>query len=141
MNEHQHERPLVLIVDDLKDGRDLCAEFLSFKGYGVATAGDGVEALEQASALLPDVILMDISLPKLDGLEATRRLRADPQTRDIPVIALTAHALKSARDDALEAGCDSVVTKPCRPTRLEVAIRRQLEQGRGPIDMDVEEEP
>lgn len=138
MIEHRQERPLVLVVDDLEDGRQICAEYLSFKGYGVATAADGVEALEQAFELLPDVILMDISLPRMDGLEATRRLRSDARTRDIPVIALTAHALKSARDSAIEAGCDSVVTKPCPPNELERAVRRQLEQGRGPIDMGEE---
>lgn len=136
MNEPTQQRPLVLVVDDLKDGREMCAEYLTFKGYGVAMAADGVEAVEQAVEHVPDVILMDISLPKMDGLEATRRIRADERTRDVPIIALTAHALKSARDSALEAGCDSVVTKPCPPSQLEEAVRRQLDAGRRRIDSE-----
>ncbi|HVT61716.1 MAG TPA: response regulator [Thermoanaerobaculia bacterium] len=119
--------PLVLVVDDMEDGREICAEYLAFCHYRVATAEDGLEALEKAYELLPDVILMDLSLPRLDGWEATRRLKSDARTRSIPVIALTAHALKDAQDTALEAGCDAVVTKPCVPKELELEIRRQLQ--------------
>ena len=118
--------PLVLVVDDMEDGREICAEYLAFHNYRVATAADGHEALAQAFALLPDLILMDLSLPGLDGWEATRRLKADLRTRDIPVIALTAHALATARDQALEAGCDAVVTKPVLPKDLEREIQRHL---------------
>lgn len=121
---------LVLVVDDVADGREICAEYLAFRGYRVATAADGVEALEKAAALLPDVVLMDLSLPRIDGWEATRRLRADERTRGIRIIALTAHALASAQDSAIEAGCDSVVTKPCQPRDLEAEVRRQLEAAR-----------
>jgi CheY-like chemotaxis protein len=92
----------------------------------VATAVDGLEALDKAFALLPDVILMDLSLPGIDGWEATRRLKQDARTREIPVVALTAHALPSAHERAKEAGCDSVVTKPCLPKDLEAEVRRQL---------------
>jgi CheY-like chemotaxis protein len=119
--------PLVLIVDDVDHGREICAEYLEFRGFRVATAADGLEALDKAFSLLPDVILMDLSLPGIDGWEATRRLKKDDRTRDIPVVALTAHALASAHESAKEAGCDSVVTKPCLPKDLEAEVRRQLE--------------
>jgi CheY-like chemotaxis protein len=118
--------PLVLIVDDVDHGREICAEYLEFRGFRVATAVDGLEALDKAFALLPDVILMDLSLPGIDGWEATRRLKQDARTREIPVVALTAHALPSAHERAKEAGCDSVVTKPCLPKDLEAEVRRQL---------------
>jgi two-component system cell cycle response regulator DivK len=119
--------PLVLIVDDVDHGREICAEYLEFRGFRVATAVDGSEALDKAFALLPDVILMDLSLPVIDGWEATRRLKKDERTKEIPVIALTAHALASAHDSAKAAGCNSVVTKPCLPKDLEAEVRRQLE--------------
>lgn len=122
------EPPLVLIVDDVDDGREICAEYLQFRGFRVATAADGLEALEKAFELLPDLILMDLSLPKLDGWEATRRLKQDERTRTIPVIALTAHALVSTHERAREAGCDAVVTKPVLPRELEQEVRRQLEK-------------
>lgn len=119
--------PLVLVVDDVAHGREICAEYLEFRGFRVATAEDGEEALAKAFELLPDVILMDLSLPRLDGWEATRRLKHDERTRDIPVIALTAHALADAHEKAKSAGCDAVVTKPCLPKDLEAEVRRQLE--------------
>jgi CheY-like chemotaxis protein len=118
--------PLVLVVDDVAHGREIFAEYLEFRGFRVATAADGLEALDKAFDLRPDVILMDLSLPALDGWEATRRLKQDERTRKIPVIALTAHALQSAHDKAKAAGCDSVVTKPCIPKDLEAEVRRQL---------------
>lgn len=120
------ETPLVLVVDDFAAGRELCAEYLEFRGYAVATAADGAEALDKALALRPDAILMDLSLPEIDGWEATRRLRGDERTRGIKIIALTAHALDAERDRALEAGCDEVVTKPVIPKELERVVRRQL---------------
>ena len=118
--------PLVLVVDDVAHGREIFAEYLEFRGFRVATAADGLEALDKAFELLPDIILMDLSLPQLDGWEATRRLKGDERTRTIPIIALTAHALASAHDKAKAAGCDSVVTKPCVPRDLEAEVRRQL---------------
>jgi len=120
------ESPLVLVVDDVDHGREIFAEYLEFRGFRVATAADGLEALEKAFELRPDVILMDLSLPGIDGWEATRRLKLDERTRSIPVIALTAHALASAHDKAREVGCNSVVTKPCLPRELEQEVRRQL---------------
>jgi CheY-like chemotaxis protein len=118
--------PLVLVVDDVAHGREIFAEYLEFRGFRVATAEDGLEAIDKAFDLRPDVILMDLSLPGIDGWEATRRLKQDERTRAIPIIALTAHALASAHDRAKEVGCDSVVTKPCIPKDLEAEVRRQL---------------
>lgn len=120
------EPALVLVVDDVADGREICAEYLVFRRYRVATAADGLEALAKAFELVPDIILMDLSLPEIDGWEATRRLKGDGRTRHIPIIALTAHALRSAHDEALAAGCDAVVTKPVMPRDLEAEVRRQL---------------
>ncbi len=118
--------PLVLVVDDVPDGREIVGEYLKLGGYRMAGAADGMEAVQKAQDLQPDVILMDVWLPKMDGLEATRRIRGDERTRHIPVIALTAHGLASARDKALKAGCDAVITKPFLPEDLEREIRRQL---------------
>jgi CheY-like chemotaxis protein len=120
------DTPLVLIVDDYAEGREICAEYLAFRGFRVATAEDGIEAIAKARELLPDVILMDLSLPRLDGWEASRTIKEDDRTRHIPIIALTAHALSSARERAVAAGCDSVVTKPCLPRNLEAEVRKQL---------------
>jgi CheY-like chemotaxis protein len=120
------QAPLVLVVDDVAHGREIFAEYLEFRGFRVATAEDGLEAMEKAFDLRPDVILMDLSLPGIDGWEATRRLKQDERTRSIPIIALTAHALASAHDRAMEVGCDAVVTKPCIPKDLEAEVRRQL---------------
>jgi two-component system cell cycle response regulator DivK len=117
---------LVLVVDDVDHGREIFAEYLEFRGFRVATAADGLEAIEKAHELLPDIILMDLSLPGIDGWEATRRLKQDDRTRHIPIIALTAHALASAHDRAREVGCNAVVTKPCLPKDLEQEVRRQL---------------
>lgn len=123
--------PLVLVVDDVAHGREIFAEYLEFRGFRVATAADGVEAMDKAFELLPDIILMDLSLPQLDGWEATRRLKADERTSSIPIIALTAHALAAAHDRAKEVGCDAVVTKPCIPKDLEAEVRRQLDARAG----------
>jgi len=120
------EPALVLVVDDVADGREICAEYLLYRKYRVATAADGLEALAKAFDLVPDVILMDLSLPEVDGWEATRRLKGDERTRHIPIIALTAHALQSAHQEALAAGCDAVVTKPVMPRDLEAEVRRLL---------------
>jgi len=126
MSDADEKAPLVLVVDDVAHGREIFAEYLEFRGFRVATAEDGMEAMEKAFELRPDVILMDLSLPKVDGWEATRRLKQDERTRAIPIIALTAHALASAHDRAKEVGCDAVVTKPCIPKDLEAEVRRQL---------------
>ena len=124
MNTEQ--APLILVVDDYEDAREMYAEYLRFCGYRVAEARNGNEALEQAFALLPDLILMDLSLPGMDGWEATRVLKADDETRHIPIVALTGHALAGASEGARKAGCDSFVTKPCLPDDLVVEVRRML---------------
>ena len=118
--------PLILVVDDYEDAREMYAEYLRFCGFRVAEARNGNEALEQAFSLMPDLILMDLSLPGMDGWEATRRLKADERTRQIPVVALTGHALAGASEGAKNAGCDSFVTKPCLPDDLVVEVRRML---------------
>ena len=118
--------PLILVVDDYQDAREMYAEYLQFSGFRVAEARNGNEAVEQALALKPDLILMDLSLPGMDGWEATRRLKADETTRHIPIVALTGHALAGASEGAKKAGCDSFVTKPCLPDDLVVEVRRML---------------
>lgn len=125
-NAPQGTRPLVLVVDDYQDAREMYAEYLEFSGFRTVEARNGQEALAQAFALTPDVILMDLSLPVMDGWEATRRLRADERTRNIPIVALTGHALTGQEDGAKDAGCDAYVTKPCLPDALVREIRRIL---------------
>ena len=120
------EPPLILVVDDYQDAREMYAEYLQFSGFRVAEAKNGNEAVEQALSLKPDLILMDLSLPGMDGWEATRRLKADETTKHIPIVALTGHALAGASEGARKAGCDSFVTKPCLPDDLVVEVRRML---------------
>ena len=120
--------PLVLVVDDFQDNREMFAEFLSLSGFRVAEASTGREAIDRGFDLLPDVILMDLSLPELDGWEATRQLKNDPRTSHIPIVALTGHALADHSREAREAGCDAFLTKPCLPEVLVVEIRRMLER-------------
>lgn len=119
--------PLILVVDDYQDAREMYAEYLQFSGFRVAEARNGNEAVSQAFELKPDLILMDLSLPGMDGWEATRVLKADDRTRHIPVVALTGHALAGASEGAKKAGCDSFVTKPCLPDDLVVEVRRMLD--------------
>jgi two-component system cell cycle response regulator DivK len=110
--------PLVLVVDDFEDNRAMYAVYLTYSGYDVLEAADGREAVDVASTRIPDLIIMDLSLPIMDGWEATRRLKADPRTRHIPIIALTGHALAGHSRDAREAGCDAFLAKPCLPEML-----------------------
>ena len=118
--------PLILVVDDYQDAREMYAEYLQFSGFRVAEARNGNEAVERAFELKPDLILMDLSLPGMDGWEATRQLKSDERTKHIPVVALTGHALAGASEGARKAGCDSFVTKPCLPDDLVVEVRRML---------------
>ena len=127
----EEKPPLILVVDDYQDAREMYAEYLQFSGFRVAEAKNGNEAVEKAFALQPDLILMDLSLPGMDGWEATRRLKADEATRRIPVVALTGHALAGASEGAKKAGCDSFVTKPCLPDDLVVEVRRMLNVKQG----------
>lgn len=118
--------PRVLVVEDYPDGRDLYAEYLSYAGYAVEVATTGEEAVEKAIHGLPDVILMDLSLPVMSGFEATRILKADPRTRDIPVMALSGHVIQPGPANAIAAGCDDFMGKPAMPAEVEQRIRELL---------------
>jgi two-component system, cell cycle response regulator DivK len=118
------DQPLVLLVDDSEDNREVYAQYLAFSGFRVEIAVDGVEAVEKASLLHPDVIVMDLSLPRLDGWEATRQIKSAPATSGIPVIALTGHAVSESKRRALDVGCSGYLTKPCLPDILVSEIRR-----------------
>jgi CheY-like chemotaxis protein len=123
----QEQLPLVLIVEDYEDAREMYAEYLQYAGFRVAEARNGMEALQIAQEMLPDVILMDLALPGMDGWEATRRLKSDERTRRIPVIAVTGHALSGHSDTARKAGCDAFVSKPCLPDALVLEVRKMLD--------------
>ncbi len=125
----QRTPPVVLIAEDFEDARELYREYLEFSGFDVVTAANGREAIQRAIELQPDLILMDASMPVLDGWQATRTLKADPQTRHIPVLALTAHAFDDARQQAKAAGCDGFITKPCLPDDLVSQVRAALDGG------------
>lgn len=116
--------PTILVVEDNEMNRDMLCRRLSRKGYSVLVAQDGVEGLTVARAEGPDLIIMDLSLPRIDGWEATRRLKADDVTSEIPVIALTAHAMSTDKEKALAAGCDDFDTKPIDFARLLEKIER-----------------
>ncbi len=118
MNDFHNVMPKILLVEDNEMNRDMLSRRLERKGYQVVLAVDGQSGVEIAQAERPDLVLMDMSLPVLDGWEATRRLKADAATQRIPVIALTAHAMSSDREKALEAGCDDYDTKPVELPRL-----------------------
>ena len=119
-------KPLILVVDDFDDAREMYSEYLEFAGFRVETAKNGAEALDCAFKQPPDLILMDLSLPVMDGWEASRRLKADQRTKAIPIVALTGHALAGYADGARRAGCDAFVTKPCLPEALVNEITRIL---------------
>ncbi|HEX9366435.1 MAG TPA: response regulator [Vicinamibacterales bacterium] len=124
------ERPLVLLAEDFEDARELYRDYLEYSGFSVQTATNGREAIDRAIALRPDIILMDASMPVLDGWQATRALKANAATKDIPILALTAHAFDDARTEAKAVGCDGFVTKPCLPDDLVSRIRAILERGK-----------
>jgi two-component system, cell cycle response regulator DivK len=120
--------PRLLLVEDNEENRDGLSRHLRRKGYEVLVAADGRQGVEAARTLAPDLILMDMSLPILDGWEATRLLKATADTRHIPVIALTAHAMAGDREKALEAGCDEYDTKPIEFARLLGKIQALLDR-------------
>ena len=123
--------PKILLVEDNEDNRDMLSRRLIRKGYEVSLAVDGGAGVSQAVLEKPDLILMDMSLPVLDGWEATRRIKADPATQAIPVIALTAHAMSGDRDKVYAAGCDDYDTKPVDlPRLLEKIESLLLESGK-----------
>jgi CheY-like chemotaxis protein len=108
----------ILLVEDNEMNRDMLSRRLERKGYEVELAVDGRQGVDKAKTLEYDLVLMDMSLPEIDGWEATRELRADPATKELPIIALTAHAMSGDRERALEAGCDDYDTKPIELNRL-----------------------
>jgi CheY-like chemotaxis protein len=110
--------PKILLVEDNEDNRDMLSRRLIRKGFDVVMALDGEQGVRMAGSEAPDLILMDMSLPVLDGWDATRRIKADPATKHIPVIALTAHAMSTDRQKAFEANCDDYDTKPVEMVRL-----------------------
>jgi two-component system cell cycle response regulator DivK len=124
------EQPLVLLAEDFEDARELYRDYLEYSGFSVRTANNGREAIERAVALQPDIILMDASMPVLDGWQATRELKANPATKHIPILALTAHAFDDARAAAQNVGCDGFITKPCLPDDLVTRIRALLDLGK-----------
>jgi two-component system, cell cycle response regulator DivK len=119
--------PKILIVEDNELSRDMLSRRLRRKGYEVLVATDGQEGIAMAQRELPDLVLMDLSLPDLDGWEATRRLKKDAKTQHIPVIALTAHAMSGDREKAIDAGCDEYDTKPIDLRRLLSKMIRFVE--------------
>lgn len=119
--------PKILIVEDNEMNRDMLSRRLTRRGYDVVVAVDGQDGLNKVSSESPDLVLMDMSLPVIDGWEATRRMKSDPALRTIPVIALTAHAMAGDREQAMAAGCDDYDTKPIEIDRLLVKIQTLLE--------------
>lgn len=124
--KRSRERPLILVADDFTDALELYQEFLGLEGYDVVVAANGEEALRLARELDPDFILMDLSMPIMDGYAAAEALRLDEQTRDIPILALTGHVMAKHTARARDAGCDTVVSKPCMPADLSAKIRSML---------------
>ena len=120
------EGPLVLLVEDTPDSLEAFAQILQVAGYRVATAMDGREAIARAREKRPDVVVMDLALPELDGWEATHQIKSDPLTKEIPVIAFTGHAYLQSKESARQAGCDSFLTKPLEPARLVAEIQRVM---------------
>jgi two-component system cell cycle response regulator DivK len=114
----------VLVVEDDTDNRRIVVKVLSVEGYQVVEATDGVEALARAREEHPDLILMDLALPNMDGWEATRRLKSDPATRAIPVVALTAFAMRGDEEQARAAGCDDYLPKPARPAAIREVVKK-----------------
>ncbi|MBV9774412.1 MAG: response regulator [Gemmatimonadetes bacterium] len=122
----------ILLVEDNEDNRTVYRVILEHYGYRVLEARDGEDGIRQAREARPDLILMDISIPIIDGWEATRTLKDDPGTAHIPIVALTAHALAADRTRALEAGCDGYLAKPVEPRKVVAEVRRWLEPAEPP---------
>ena len=120
--------PLVLIVDDALDNREAYAEYLRFRGFRTLEAGTGAEAIEQARAHRPDVILLDLRLPDIDGLEVSRYVRGSGELQQSKIIAVSAAVFPADIAGAMESGCDAFVQKPCLPDALVAEIERVLEE-------------
>lgn len=124
---HDDPNPSVLLVEDDRAGRLLYAEWLAHAGFTVSQAHNGLQALERALDVTPDVVVTDLNIPGIDGFELTRRLKQDPRTRDVPVLAVTGYAaFASDPGRARRAGCDAVLPKPCSAEDLEAAIRNLI---------------
>jgi len=122
-----HYRSRILLVEDYDDAREMYSEYLTFSGYEMSQAANGLEAIRQALASRPHIVVMDLSLPEMDGWETTRRLKADERTADIPILALTGHVLTDFSKRARQAGFEGFLTKPCLPEELVAEIKRILE--------------
>ena len=122
--------PLILLVEDREDNRVLARKLLERAGFRVVEATDGREALEQVAAQRPDLVLLDMSLPVVDGWTVARTLRQSPDFKDLLIVALTAHAMDGDRERVLEAGCDEFLTKPIEVAKFIPTIRRILERRR-----------
>jgi two-component system, cell cycle response regulator DivK len=117
---------LILAVEDQEDNMQILRDLLTSAGYEMIEAENGPQALEAVAARQPDLILMDIQIPIIDGYEATRRIKADPKTKSIPVIAVTSHALGDGEEKARAAGCDDFVAKPYSPRQLLAKVTQYL---------------
>lgn len=118
--------PLIMVADDAEDAREMYGRYLALRGYRVVTAADGADAVDRARICRPDIILMDLMMPRLDGWEAIRQLKGDPRTASIPVVAVSAHTHAAARSEARSAGADACLTKPCLPPQLVLLVRALL---------------
>ena len=127
----------ILIVDDYPDALDIWALYLGSMGYRVSTAGDGAAAIAQAELLLPDLIVLDLELPRVSGFDVAKRLRANPDTQFIPLIAATGYSHMRQLDRAREAGFDRIVIKPCDPDVLVEEIERLLQPPTGSLPTDL----
>ena len=122
----------ILVVDDHEDNIELLRARLEARGYEVEAAMDGQEALDKVRASPPDLMLLDVMMPRIDGIEVTRRIKGDSSLPFIPIIALTAHALASDREKAMEVGCDGYLAKPCEPRAVVAEVQRFLGKGNPP---------
>jgi two-component system, cell cycle response regulator DivK len=134
MLDPERLRPLVLVTEDATDARELFQVFLEFEGFEVITAANGQEALDRAKELGPDAIVMDLSMPVMDGFAAAEHLKLDARTRAIPVIALSGHVMPQHTDKARDAGCDTILPKPCQLTDIAAKIRSMLPAAKIPGD-------
>jgi two-component system cell cycle response regulator DivK len=126
MSESSPEPIRILVGDDFHDNREMYAAYLRFSGFIVVEAVTGMEAIEMALATTPNLIVMDLSLPGMDGWEATRRLKIDPKTKHIPIVVVSGHALEGSVRAAKVAGCDAFLRKPCLPQALLAEVKKLL---------------
>jgi two-component system cell cycle response regulator DivK len=116
----------ILVVEDTEDNRQILRDLLGMAGYDMIEANDGAEGVSQATQHKPDLILMDIQMPVMDGYEATRRIKADPELKSIPIVAVTSYALSGDEEKARAAGCDAYIAKPYSPRQMLAKVRQIL---------------